>query len=160
MSFVKNFLTFQIYWLAQHNELSTKKLNEKVLEMDREIHNIENKIKEVKGKIGSKRQTLCEIEKIISIEEAIDKKSKLKSEIENIKSQLEHFEGTEIICPKRKAEIEKEYDKCLNSYKKRKRMCMDMLNAILENYPKSKKDLFEEVGIETDEDVAFSLEKL
>lgn len=37
---------------------------------------------------------------------------------------------------------------------------MDVLNTILESYPKSKRDLFEEIGIETDEDVAFPIKEL
>uniref|UniRef100_A0A8C3C329 Leucine zipper with capping helix domain-containing protein n=1 Tax=Cairina moschata TaxID=8855 RepID=A0A8C3C329_CAIMO len=37
-------------------------------------------------------------------------------------------------------------------WRKRKRMATELLDAILEGYPKSKKQFFEEVGIETDED--------
>ncbi len=32
-------------------------------------------------------------------------------------------------------------------------MCLNIIDAILENYPKSKKVLLEEIGIETDEAV-------
>ncbi|KAM9657589.1 homologous-pairing protein 2 homolog isoform 1-T1 [Morphnus guianensis] len=37
-------------------------------------------------------------------------------------------------------------------WRRRKRMATELLEAILEGYPKSKKQFFEEVGIETDED--------
>ncbi|KAK2157018.1 hypothetical protein LSH36_200g01015 [Paralvinella palmiformis] len=37
-------------------------------------------------------------------------------------------------------------------WRKRKRMTNDILDAILEGYPKKKKDLLEEIGIETDEE--------
>lgn len=56
-----------------------------------------------------------------------------------------------------KKKVQEEYEKRLTVYKKRKRMCLDMLDAILENYPKTKKQLYEEVGLETDEDVGFTL---
>ena len=36
-------------------------------------------------------------------------------------------------------------------------MCLDVMDAILENYPKSKKFLFEEVGIETEEDLKIKM---
>ncbi len=36
-------------------------------------------------------------------------------------------------------------------------MCLDVTDAILENYPKSKKVLFEDVGIETEEDVGVKM---
>ena len=40
----------------------------------------------------------------------------------------------------------------IKEWRKRKRLTTDILDAILEGYPKKKKDLFEEVGIETDDD--------
>ena len=40
---------------------------------------------------------------------------------------------------------------------KRKRSCMEVVNSILENYPKSKKILLEDIGVETDEDAGVSL---
>ena len=41
-------------------------------------------------------------------------------------------------------------EKTASELRKRKRICVDMLDQILENYPKGKKALFEEVGVETD----------
>lgn len=37
---------------------------------------------------------------------------------------------------------------------------MDILNTVLETYPKPKKALLEEVGIETDEDAEFTFENV
>jgi len=42
--------------------------------------------------------------------------------------------------------------KSVSEWRKRKRICVDMMDAILEGYPKGKKALIEEVGIELDED--------
>jgi len=43
-------------------------------------------------------------------------------------------------------------------WRKRKRLCGEILNTILEGgYQKSKKDLIEEVGIETDEELGVKL---
>ena len=36
-------------------------------------------------------------------------------------------------------------------------MCTNVIDAILEGYPKSKKDFLEEVGIETDEDMGVKI---
>lgn len=51
----------------------------------------------------------------------------------------------------------KNHSEAVALYKKRKRMCTDILDAILENYPHSKNKLYEEIGIETDESVGFKL---
>ncbi|KAJ8979465.1 hypothetical protein NQ317_002815 [Molorchus minor] len=74
-----------------------------------------------------------------------------------MKKELEKCPFTIEICPKEKIETEKGYERYLDQYRKRKRMCMDILDSILENYPKSKKHLFDEIGIETDEDAGFSV---
>ena len=44
----------------------------------------------------------------------------------------------------------------LQEWRKRKRSCVDVINSILENYPKSKKILLEDIGVETDEDAGVS----
>ena len=48
-------------------------------------------------------------------------------------------------------------DLSLQEWRKRKRSCMEVVNSILENYPKSKKILLEDIGVETDEDAGVSL---
>ncbi|ELW54981.1 Homologous-pairing protein 2 like protein [Tupaia chinensis] len=50
------------------------------------------------------------------------------------------------------AKVYKERQKYCKEWRKRKRMATELCDAILEGYPKSKKQFFEEVGIETDED--------
>lgn len=36
-------------------------------------------------------------------------------------------------------------------------MCTDMLDAIMEGYPKTKKALIADIGLETDEEVGFNV---
>ena len=48
-------------------------------------------------------------------------------------------------------------DLCFKEWRKRKRSCMEVVNSILENYPKSKKILLEDIGVETDEDAGVSV---
>ena len=38
-------------------------------------------------------------------------------------------------------------------------MATDILDSVLESWPKSKKSLYEEIGVETDEDAGVSLPK-
>lgn len=59
-------------------------------------------------------------------------------------------ENKGVISETDRNKIRKTYDTSVKEYKKRKRICMDMLNGILESYPKSKSALMEEIGIELD----------
>ncbi|XP_021350431.1 homologous-pairing protein 2 homolog [Mizuhopecten yessoensis] len=44
----------------------------------------------------------------------------------------------------------------VKEWRKRKRMANDIIGAILEGYPKTRKELYDDVGIETDEDYKVS----
>ena len=63
------------------------------------------------------------------------------------------------VVSEKKEDLKADREKCVREWQKRKRLCLDVLGAIMESYPKSKKELFEEIGIETDEDVGVSLPK-
>ncbi|XP_045382558.1 homologous-pairing protein 2 homolog isoform X1 [Lemur catta] len=66
--------------------------------------------------------------------------------LKNIKAATNH------VTPEEKEQVYKERQKYCKEWRKRKRMATELSDAILEGYPKSKQQFFEEVGIETDED--------
>ncbi|XP_075631078.1 homologous-pairing protein 2 homolog [Balearica regulorum gibbericeps] len=66
--------------------------------------------------------------------------------LERIKSATNH------VTPEEKEKVCSEQKLYCKEWRRRKRMATELLDAILEGYPKSKKQFFEEVGIETDED--------
>ncbi|XP_040851726.1 homologous-pairing protein 2 homolog isoform X3 [Ochotona curzoniae] len=69
-----------------------------------------------------------------------------RERLENIRAATNH------VTPQEKEQVYKEREKYCKEWRKRKRMATELSDAILEGYPKSKKQFFEEVGIETDED--------
>ncbi|XP_034825834.1 homologous-pairing protein 2 homolog [Maniola hyperantus] len=88
-----------------------------------------------------------------------------KSQIEEVKNSIDKLEKkltdlrntTEVISAGEKKILLEEHEKSLKEYRKRKRISSDMLDAVLEGYPKSKRSFLEEFCIETDEMVNFSL---
>lgn len=71
---------------------------------------------------------------------------KLNEQVKNLsESKLE-------IMQKEKSELSILNNKFSEEYKKRKHLCMDIIHSILENYPKKKKYLLEEIGIEMDDE--------
>ncbi|NWH68461.1 HOP2 protein, partial [Geococcyx californianus] len=66
--------------------------------------------------------------------------------LERIKCASNH------VSPEEKEKVCSEQKLYCKEWRRRKRMATELLDAILEGYPKSKKQFFEEVGIETDED--------
>ncbi|NXA40883.1 HOP2 protein, partial [Eudromia elegans] len=61
------------------------------------------------------------------------------------------------VSPEEKEQVCREQKLYCREWRRRKRMATELLDAILEGYPKSKKQFLEEVGIETDEEHNVSL---
>ncbi|CAG9836332.1 unnamed protein product [Diabrotica balteata] len=150
----------KVYCIVQETGESASNLREKLLEMDREINEINMKLKGVSEQYKTKSKLISDAKGKISLSSALHQKANIEQQTEEIKNKLNQYSGKELVCPQKKSQVLKEYEKYLKETKKRRRIGMDMLNAILENYPKTKKHLFEDIGIETDDDVGFSLERL
>jgi len=117
------------------------KINEALLEVGRKYKESEIEMKTLQG--------------TFSTEEAKRKVVEMEKTVSGLKSQLDHMSKTSgnAASLKDRGQVKKEYETVTKEYRKRKRMCMDILDSILENCPKPKKALFEEIGIETDESV-------
>ena len=84
----------------------------------------------------------------------------MEVEVSKLQEKLTGLEENQVLVSKEeKDKVYSENENMNKTWRKRKRMAMDILDAILEGYPKSKKQLFEEIGVETDEDVGVALPK-
>lgn len=84
----------------------------------------------------------------------------LEEEVSRLQKKLADLQENQVLISKEeKDQINSENEKMVKMWRKRRRMAMDILDAILEGYPKKKKDLFDDIGIETDEDVGVKLPK-
>ncbi|XP_068983703.1 homologous-pairing protein 2 homolog [Bombus flavifrons] len=127
---------------------------DELMRMNRELqihaNEVENKYQELQEEIKVQEALLLSIKSSITIEEAKKQKVKLKERIEVLTNKLDGLmeaSGTEDLTEtKRKAEEAlNEYSR---EYSKRKRLCTDILDCILDNYPSSKTELYEEIGID------------
>ncbi|XP_015837252.1 homologous-pairing protein 2 homolog isoform X1 [Tribolium castaneum] len=143
----------KIYCVPQKSSLPLKDLTSKTFEMERQCSNLAATLKTVQNELEEKSARLRDLEGTLSKVELLEKKKKLEEEVEEMESKLEG--GTSESLDKEK--IEREYRTVFKEYNKRKRWCTDMIEAIFENYPKSKKTLLEDIGIETDDDVNFKV---
>ncbi|XP_033199104.1 homologous-pairing protein 2 homolog [Bombus vosnesenskii] len=127
---------------------------DELMRMNRELQShaneVEGKYQELQEEIKVQEALLLSIKSSITIEEAKKQKVKLKERIEVLTNKLDGLmeaSGTEDLTEtKRKAEEAlNEYSR---EYSKRKRLCTDILDCILDNYPSSKTELYEEIGID------------
>lgn len=98
----------------------------------------------------------CELKKCAStmtLKEARDRRNELQESVKHLESKLSELsQNSKPISQIDRDKVEKDYEMAVKTYRSRKRMCTDILDSILENYPKKKSVLVEEIGLELDDE--------
>ncbi|PNI33855.1 PSMC3IP isoform 1 [Pan troglodytes] len=120
---------------------------------DADLQGLDGKIVALTAKMQSLQQSCryMEAEMQKEIQELKKECAGYRERLKNIKAATNH------VTPEEKEQVYRERQKYCKEWRKRKRMATELSDAILEGYPKSKKQFFEEVGIETDEDYNVTL---
>ncbi|KAL2765008.1 homologous-pairing protein 2-like protein isoform 3, partial [Daubentonia madagascariensis] len=127
---------------------------------DADLQGLDAKIVALTAKVQSLQQTcrhmeaeLKELTSALTTPEMQKEIQELKKECAVYTERLKNIKvATNHVTPEEKEQVYRERQKYCKEWRKRKRMATELCDAILEGYPKSKKQFFEEVGIETDED--------
>lgn len=159
--FEKTYGKQKIYCVCQEEEKVAGNMEDDLKDMDRQINTLTYDLDEINKNLQTKSNKLQERRTKMTVDEAVSEKLKLEQEIAALKQELKAFEEcSKPISESERIKICEEYHKYEKEYKSRKRICRDIVNQIMENYPKSEKVLLGEVGIETDEEVGFKYEPL
>lgn len=142
----------KIYCVVQPD--STAVDQKEIQSIDEELLATNEALRQIKRKYKESEVEVKALQSTYSTEEAARTLAEMEKNITELKMQIAQL--TEIhgnVPEKDKEQVKKDFEKVTKEYKKRKRLCTDVLDSILENCPKTKKVLFEEIGIETDENV-------
>ncbi|XP_026332794.1 homologous-pairing protein 2 homolog [Hyposmocoma kahamanoa] len=134
-------------------------------EGDNNVEDYDTQLKALNASLAEKTNSLKTAETTLKNLTSLPTNKLAKTQIEEIEKRIVVFENklatlrssTEVIGADEKKKLLCEHEKLLKEYRKRKRISSEILDAILEEYPKSKKTLLEELCIETDEMVNFKL---
>ncbi|XP_017553006.1 homologous-pairing protein 2 homolog [Pygocentrus nattereri] len=122
-------------------------------EMDCRITELSSQVQTVSQDCRRLDAELKELNSSLTTAEMTSQIQELRAECEGYKERLNKIKSaTNHVTPEEREKVYKERCLFVKEWKKRKRLASDMMGAILEGYPKSKKQFLEEVGIETDED--------
>lgn len=144
----------KIYCVVQPD--STAEDQNEIQSMDEQLMKTNEALREVERRYKQSEAEVKTLQGTYSTEEAKRKVAEMEKTVSELKSQLDRMSktsGGDVVSSKDRGLVKKEYETVTREYRKRKRMCTDILDQILENCPKPKKALFEEIGIETDEAV-------
>uniref|UniRef100_UPI00398F0AE3 homologous-pairing protein 2 homolog n=1 Tax=Pristiophorus japonicus TaxID=55135 RepID=UPI00398F0AE3 len=120
-------------------DIQVSGLSEKFQKIQQCCRQMETELKELNNSMTTQEMS---VEIAALNQECASHQERLKK----IKSATTH------IAPEDKEKVYNERKQYVKEWRKRKRMAVDLIDAVLEGYPKSRKQFFEEVGIETDED--------
>ncbi|KAK1118839.1 hypothetical protein K0M31_014610 [Melipona bicolor] len=127
---------------------------EELMRIDKELqahaNEVESKYQEFEREIKVQEALLSSMKSSITIEEARRQKIELQKRIALLTNKLDGL--MEASSTEDLTECKKKAEKALNEYSreyaKRKRLCTEILDCILDNYPGSKTGLYEEIGID------------
>lgn len=140
----------KIYCAVQDTSHNMDELMRMNRELQSHANEVESKYRELQEEIKVQEALLLSIKSSITIEEAKKEKVKLKERIEVLTNKLDGLmeaSGTEDLT-ETKRKTEEALNEYSREYSKRKRLCTDILDCILDNYPSSKTELYEEIGID------------
>lgn len=111
-----------------------------------------NAVNELEKQLKQTENSLSKYKSMLSLEEAKNEKEKLITSVKSLKSKLEaSLDSNDVISVDERRRIETTYENITKTYRKRKRICNEILDTILENYPKKKSNLIDEIGVEPDD---------
>ncbi|XP_042361598.1 homologous-pairing protein 2 homolog [Plectropomus leopardus] len=128
------------------NDADLKAMDSQISQLSAEVQSLTQSCRQLDAELKELSSSLTTEEMMSEIKELKAECSGYRARVEKIKSATNH------VTPEEKEKVYKEQNVYVKEWKKRKRLASDMINAILEGYPKSKKHFLEEVGVETDED--------
>lgn len=128
--------------------------------MDQEIGDLNAKLQEITRQLQGRQSQLSALSNTLTKEQLVEKIETVSEERDRLKARLEKLtSNTNFVEPEVKDRIYKDNEKFVKEWRKRKRLANDMIDAILEGYPKGKKALLEETGVDTDEDACVTMPK-
>nr|XP_033322994.1 homologous-pairing protein 2 homolog [Megalopta genalis]XP_033322995.1 homologous-pairing protein 2 homolog [Megalopta genalis]XP_033322996.1 homologous-pairing protein 2 homolog [Megalopta genalis] len=140
----------KVYCPVQDSNLEVHELMRIDKELQSHANEVESKYQELEKEIKVQEALLISIKSSITIEEANRQRNELRESIAVLTNKLDALmasSGTEDLAESRR-KAERALNEYSREYNKRKRLCTEIIDCILENYPGSKTELYEEIGIE------------
>ncbi|XP_011405098.1 PREDICTED: homologous-pairing protein 2 homolog [Amphimedon queenslandica] len=129
-----------------------------IAKMDDEIRTLQESIAVQESECSAMEAKLSALKNSLTLQEAKEKLEETEKECTKLNERLQVAKaGSENITPEVVEKVHTEHKAAVTHWRKRKRLAMDIVNTILEDFPRSKKELLEEVGLETDEDCGVSI---
>ncbi|KAA0203280.1 hypothetical protein HAZT_HAZT008289 [Hyalella azteca] len=135
------------------DEQALKALEQRVAELTESVDGQKQAVQQAEAALKAISSTLTTKEL-----EAYFPDAQLRQQNEAMESRLVPLKTQQSpISKEERQRLERRRSEAVLQWRRRKRIAREVLDAILEGYPKSKKELYEDIGIETDEDLGVKM---
>ncbi|XP_046811588.1 homologous-pairing protein 2 homolog [Lucilia cuprina] len=155
----KSYGKHKIYFAKQN--VNNQELKKQMQTLKQKLSQAQNILKNKESELNDLEIKLKSLNKVKSLATLEEERDQLLNDIRHTNEKLKSFQAQEMQNKLNSQDVKKiltKYENVSLAYRKRKRMCNDMLEAIMEGYPKTKKALIADIGLETDEDVGFNVQ--
>ena len=128
-------------------------LDKKCSEVDQELRNVGENARQMEARLKTLRGSLTSQEAEVELGRLQETNTALRERLLKLES------NQTVISAEDRAKVVQLHSSAVTQWKKRKRMVSDVLDSVLEGWPKSKQSLLEEIGVDTDESVGVSIPK-
>lgn len=137
------------------NDEEMKQMELNISALTDQLKGLQNTVNQLDKEVRNLNSSLTTEEIQAQIQQLTKENSVLSEKLTTLKAG-----NVTVISKEEKDKVCEERRKFVKEWRKRKRMTNDILGAILEGYPKTKKQLFEDIGIETDEDYTVTIPEI
>ncbi|PNF43829.1 Homologous-pairing protein 2-like protein [Cryptotermes secundus] len=148
----------QKVYVVKQEDTNAKDLEGELQDLDSKLNAVSKKVASVEQVLKGSENQVHELQLAPTTSEAQNEKKVLENRVRALKEKLDIISKNSVkISETDKKQIQNEYESNMKEWCKKKRVCMDIVEAMLEGYHDSKRALLNEIGIETDEDVGVPL---
>ncbi|XP_066590340.1 homologous-pairing protein 2 homolog isoform X2 [Prorops nasuta] len=137
----------KIYCIVQDSKYDPDELMRIDKELQAHANEVESKCQEMEKKIKSQEALLSSLKSTMTLEEAQQEKARLEESVNALTHKLDDLmasAGTEDLT-KLKRKAQSALNEYSSEYNKRRRLCTEIIECILENFPGTKNELFEDI---------------
>ncbi|XP_069763337.1 homologous-pairing protein 2 homolog isoform X2 [Narcine bancroftii] len=132
-------------------EAELKTLDNQICELSEKFQNLQQSCRQMEAELKELNNSMTTEEMSVEIEALKQECALHREKLQKFKSASNH------VTPEDKEQVYNERKLYVKEWRKRKKMTSDLIDAVLEGYPRSKKQFYEEIGIETDEDYSIAV---
>ncbi|XP_047370048.1 homologous-pairing protein 2 homolog [Vespa velutina] len=140
----------KVYCVVQDSTQDIEELMRIDKELQAHANDVETRYQDLEKEIKNQETLLKSLKSSVTVEEAYKEKVLLLESINVLTNKLDKLiESTgSMDLTEIKRKTQSSLDEYTREYVKRKRLCTDIIDCILENYPGTKSELYDEIGID------------